>query len=165
MQRWYVVHTHAAAEERARRNLVRQGFEVWLPECRRRRRHARKVETVRRPLFPRYLFVRLDPAGQRWRPILSTYGVATMITGADGPVPVPPAVIEALSSRAAPDGLFDLEPAPFRPGDLVRVSGGPFAEMEGIFSAESDATRVQVLLRLMGREVKVTVDAVDLRNP
>lgn len=162
MQRWYVVHTHAASEERARVNLERQGFHAWLPLCRRRRRHARKLEVVCRPLFPRYLFVRLDLDTDRWRPILSTFGVADMIGSTAGPVPVPSRVIDGLTARAGSDGIFDLEPAPFKPGEPVRIAGGPFAELEGIFEAQSDDARVQILLRLMGRSVRVTVAAMDV---
>jgi transcriptional antiterminator RfaH len=53
MQRWYVVHTQSYQEARAELNLRRQGFEVWLPLSRRRRRHARRIDTVLAPLFPR----------------------------------------------------------------------------------------------------------------
>ena len=42
-------------------------------------RHARRFKKVLRPLFPGYVFVRVAPDRQRWRPILSTYGVRTLI--------------------------------------------------------------------------------------
>ena len=59
MRRWYVVHTQPQGESRAKANLERQGYEVYLPRCRKWRRHARRAEIVAAPLFPRYLFVRL----------------------------------------------------------------------------------------------------------
>ncbi|HQF30164.1 MAG TPA: transcription termination/antitermination NusG family protein, partial [Hyphomicrobiales bacterium] len=61
MAGWYVVSTQPHQEARAESNLVRQGFETWLPRFARERRHARKVDTVLVALFPGYLFVRLDP--------------------------------------------------------------------------------------------------------
>ena len=61
-KRWYVVHTQPNGEGRANLNLRRQGFATYLPRYARRRRHARRQETVQRPLFPRYLFVGLDLA-------------------------------------------------------------------------------------------------------
>ena len=76
MRRWYVVRSQPHAERRARENLERQGFDVWLPLCRRRRRHARKMEIVLRPLFPRYLFASIDLETTPWRAMLSTFGVA-----------------------------------------------------------------------------------------
>ena len=75
--RWYVVHTQVLGEDRADLNLRRQGFETYLPRYLRTRRHARRVETVARPLFPRYLFVAMDVARDRWRAVQSTFGVAT----------------------------------------------------------------------------------------
>ena len=59
---WYVVHTHPRAEAKALLNLDRQGFSCYLPRYLKRRRHARRLETVAAPLFPRYLFVALDLA-------------------------------------------------------------------------------------------------------
>ena len=69
---WYAVHTHAGAESRAVWHLERQGFAAYLPQYSKRRRHARRTEWVRAPLFPRYLFVWVDIAKQRWQAIQST---------------------------------------------------------------------------------------------
>ena len=66
--RWYVVQTQVNGELKAAQNLMRQGFEVYLPCYLKRRRHARKIDLVSKPLFPRYLFVAIDVATQRaWR--------------------------------------------------------------------------------------------------
>jgi transcriptional antiterminator RfaH len=73
---WYVVQTQVNAEVKAARNLLRQGFEIYLPHYLKRRSHARKIEKVAAPLFPRYMFVRIDLATQRWRSVQSTYGVS-----------------------------------------------------------------------------------------
>ena len=160
MKSWYAVHTHAHGEQRALVNLERQGFSPWLPTYRRQRRHAGKVEQVLRPLFPRYLFVSLDLEAQRWRAILSTFGVAGLVGRADGPVPVPDAVMEALQARAGADGTFMLDRTSLlKEGDAVRIDDGPMRDLEGIFQAANDADRVIVLLSLMGRDVRVTVPA------
>lgn len=160
MKNWFAVHTHAHGEKRALVNLERQGFAPWLPLYRRQRRHAGKVEQVLRPLFPRYLFVSLDLEAQRWRAILSTFGVAGLVGHADGPVPVPDPVIDGLRARAGTDGTFLLDRTSLlKTGDPVRIDDGPMRDVEGIFQAASDADRVIVLLSLMGRDVRVTVPA------
>lgn len=160
MKRWFAVHTHAHGEQRALVNLDRQGFGPWLPLYRRQRRHAGKVEQVLRPLFPRYLFVSLDPESQRWRAILSTYGVAGLVGRADGPVQVPDPVIEGLRARASDDGTFLLDRTSLlKTGDPVRIDDGPMRDLEGIFQTTNDSDRVIVLLSLMGRDVRVTVPA------
>ena len=162
MKRWYVVQTQPHAEERARGHLERQSYEVWLPLYRKKRRHAGRSETVIRPFFPRYLFVRVDMARERWRPILSTFGVSRLVGGAQGPESLPEAVIAGLRERSGQDGLFELGVRPLRSGDAVRIADGPFADLEGVFRAKSDRERVSVLLSLMGREVKVTVASTDV---
>ena len=63
--RWYVVQTQVNGEVKAAQNLLRQGFEIYLPRYLKRRRHARKVDFAAKPLFPRYLFVAIDVAAQR----------------------------------------------------------------------------------------------------
>ena len=76
---WFVVQTQVNAEAKAARNLLQQGFEIYLPRYLKRRSHARKVDKVAAPLFPRYLFVQVDMATQRWRSIQSTFGVASLV--------------------------------------------------------------------------------------
>ncbi len=162
MRQWYVVHCRVNSEQRAETNLERQNYEVWLPMYHKTRRHARRVESVLRPLFPRYLFVRLDLSSQTWRPILSTYGVHTMVSGADGPLAIGGDIIEALRARANADGVFEIARRAIKPGDQVRVQGGPMADLEGIFEADLDSDRVLILLKLMGREVRVSVAGGDV---
>ncbi len=70
---------------RRRINLIRQGFEIYLPRYLKRRRHARKVDVVAAPLFPRYVFINIDMATQRWRPIQSTFGVSHLVMNGDEP--------------------------------------------------------------------------------
>ena len=59
---WYVVQVHAHAETKAQMHLTRQGFETYVPRYLKRRRHARRTDTVAAPLYPAYLFVRFDPS-------------------------------------------------------------------------------------------------------
>ena len=162
MRQWYVVHCRVNSEQRAEINLQRQDYEVWLPMYHKTRRHARRVESVLRPLFPRYLFVRLDLSSQPWRPILSTFGVHTIIAGGDGPLAIGDDIIAALQARADSDGVFEIARSALKPGDQVRVQGGPMADLEGIFQAELDSDRVLILLKLMGREVRVSVAGGDV---
>jgi transcriptional antiterminator RfaH len=50
---WYVVNKLPPQEAQAESNLLRQGYRIWLPSIRRSRRHARLIETILAPLFPR----------------------------------------------------------------------------------------------------------------
>src|SRR5437660_12488192 len=76
---WVVINTHPHREHVALENLHRQDFDAYCPLIRKRRSHARRVETVLRPLFPNYLFVRASTDRKLWRPIDSTYGVRAVV--------------------------------------------------------------------------------------
>jgi transcriptional antiterminator RfaH len=158
--RWFVVHTQVHGEEKAEQNLMRQGFEVYLPRYLKRRRHARKVDFTVRPLFPRYLFVAIDMTTQRWRSIQSTIGVAHLVTNGDDPASVPDGVVGALRAREDEKGFvrIDVKPA-FVPGDKVRVLTGAFMDSAGLFSGLADHERVAILLDMLGRKVRVLLDA------
>jgi transcriptional antiterminator RfaH len=158
MNRWYIVHTQPNGEERARHNLQRQGFGVYLPKYLKHRRHARRVEHVRRPLFPRYLFVRFDLERDQWRSINGTFGVAYLVANGNEPVPVPNNVVDAIQARHDDDELVVLhEPESFELGQKLEIVDGPFAWHTGLFQRLSDADRVVLLLDLLGRQVTVTV--------
>ncbi len=163
MTAWYVVYTHPHAEAKAVAHLERQGFSVYLPRYRTRRRHARKVEEVRRPLFPRYLFVAFDEIRERWRPILSTVGVSGMVCRGERPTPVPPGIVEAIRA-GEDDGRFDqtVDAATLRDGDRVRVVDGPFADLIGRFCGLADTERVIVLLDMLGRQVRARMPLADV---
>jgi transcriptional antiterminator RfaH len=151
---WYAVQTHPHAESKAAAHLLRQGFEVYLPRYLKQRRHARKVDMVAAPLFPRYLFVAIDLLAQRWRAVNSTFGVTQLVCQGDLPALVPGAVIAGLRQREDERGFFGFRPA-FAPGDKIRVVGGAFSDCLGLVEGMGDNERVAILLELLGRKVRV----------
>lgn len=158
--RWYVVQTQANAEAKAVAHLGRQGFETYLPRYLKRRRHARRVDVVAAALFPRYLFVAIDMTVQRWRSIYSTAGVSRLVCNGDNPAPVPEDVVHLLKSREDAAGYIQLDHRPkFRVGDKIRVLEGVFYDCLGIYDGMSDRERVGILLDLLGRKVRVLLDA------
>jgi transcriptional antiterminator RfaH len=157
---WYVVQTQINAEAKAARNLLRQGFAIYLPRYLKRRSHARKIEKVPAPLFPRYLFVQIDLATQRWRSIQSTFGVSHLVLQGSDPARVAADVVNALKAREDEGGYVKLNLRPkFALGEKVRVLAGVFAENLGLFDGMADRDRVAVLLDLLGRKVRVSLKA------
>ncbi|MEQ9560294.1 MAG: transcription termination/antitermination NusG family protein [Rhodospirillales bacterium] len=150
---WYAVYTQSGKEAFAAQNLVNQGFEPYLPRYRKRRRHARRVETVLTPLFPRYLFVRMDPHLNRWRSINGTFGVSHILTDGDLPRAVPDEVIDTIRSHED-QGVVTILPPAFAKGQMVAINDGPFSDKRGIFECVDDHDRVVLLLDLMGRAVR-----------
>jgi transcriptional antiterminator RfaH len=158
LHRWYVAQTHSFAEESSRRQLVLQGFEVFLPLYLKERRHARRVSRSPVPLFPRYLFVALDAARQRIRSVNGTIGVVRLISAGDSPIPIADGVVEELMLRRDAAGLIPLaRRKTLAVGDTVRIAHGAFAETLGLVEGISGSDRVTILLDLLGRKVRVVI--------
>jgi transcriptional antiterminator RfaH len=158
--RWYVVQSQPNAENKAIVHLARQGFATYLPRYLKRRRHARRVDTVAAPLFPRYFFVEIDMDAQRWRSIYSTVGVSRLVCNGDQPAPVSNEIVSALRARADASGFVHLDQRPhFHAGDKVRVLDGAFADCLALYDGMSDRDRITILLDLLGRKVRVLVDS------
>jgi transcriptional antiterminator RfaH len=156
MRRWYVINTHAKSEHKAAWHLANQGFHAYLPQYMKRRRHARRVDMVKAPLFPRYLFVELDLEQDRWRAISSTIGVRQMICGGERPLAVPDGVIDDIRAREDETGIVPVaREARFRRGDKLQVMDGALIDHVGLFEYTSDQDRVVLMLDLLGRQVRV----------
>ena len=123
---WFVAQTQPMAEGKASANLVQQGFEVYLPRYLKTVRHARRITKVKAPLFPSYIFVKIDTARQRWRAVNSTVGVSRLVGHESGPAVLDDNVIAGLKQREGDDGLFENIAARtrFKAGDAVKVLQG-----------------------------------------
>ena len=165
---WYCVQTLATKETLAAHHLRRQDFEVFLPRLLKGRRHARRYDTVLTPLFPGYLFVRMDPQRQRWRAINGTFGVARLILAGDAPLAVPRGVALKMQWKAwkwaclleACDrvGVLRAERHDLlKLNDEVRILVGPFAERIARVARLDARGRVELLLELLGGSVLLTL--------
>src|ERR1044071_3960483 len=96
---WYAVYTRPHGETAALENLLRQGYCAYLPRYKTRVRHARRLQSVLRPLFPRYLFAGIDRSSMPWRPILSTIGVTDVVRAGDEPYPVATDIVTTLQEQ------------------------------------------------------------------
>ena len=157
MKRWYVAHTRPNGELRATLNLERQGFKTYLARYLKERRHARKVERILQPLFPRYVFVGFDMDTDRWRSILGTFGVDYLISNGDKPVPVPEEIVEEIRAHENELGFVILSPKTLRPGQKVQIIDGPLATQTALFQCATDSERAVFLLQILGRQVRATM--------
>jgi transcription antitermination factor NusG len=156
-ERWYVVRSLSRQEAKAELQLLRQGFRIYLPRMMNTVRHARKLRTVRSPVFPTYMFAVLNIGRDRWRSVNGTFGVASLIMAGEAPQPVPFGVVEQLLACADDDGLFRFD-GDLREGQSVRVISGPFAAAIGSLARLDSNGRVRVLLDIMGGKVPALLD-------
>ena len=157
---WIAVATRPNAEGQAVQNLKLQGYECYCPYTHVSRRHARRSETVKRPFFPGYLFVRLDCTRDQWRPIMHSRGVRTVVRFGEELGIVPRCVIESLLAKEEDGGL---KPAPaaerIEVGQRVSLNGTMFDDFVCTVQSIEPRDRVCVLLEVMRHTVRMVVAA------
>ena len=161
MVRWYLLQTKPSSEARAKLHLERQQYEVHFARLKQPVRVAGRWTERVTPLFPRYLFVRLEEGRQAFGPLRSTVGVSGLVRFGPRFAVVPDQVIDVLRARADPQtGLHRLaRRAWLVPGCGVRIAVGPFEGLEGVFERAAGSERVVILLELLGQHTPVRVPA------
>jgi transcriptional antiterminator RfaH len=161
MAHWYVIQCKPREERRALENLERQRFSCYLPMLAVEKLRHGSVRAVPEPLFPGYLFISLDELTDNWHPIRSTRGVIQLVRFRDYLVSVPDAMIEAIRERLA----SDRPRIPYlRPGERVRITEGPFSDVEAIFIANDGQERVVLLMNILNREQHMSFPAGTVRR-
>ena len=111
------------------------------------------------------LTIMLDPDSVHIRSINSTLGVSRLVSFAGrSPAQVPEELISGLMKRCDPTGKL-LPPSSLETGDPVRVAQGPLADLVGTVEKIAPDQRVWVLLDILGKSTRVTLQAEDLRHP
>lgn len=163
MKHWYALHTKPRQELRVTRRLDELDTETYLPLVGRAARDGTRRQEA---FFPCYLFANLEletlPAA-RWQWIS---GLRHIVSFGGEPALVPPNVIELIRSSVE---RINAESFPargrFRPGDSVRITHGPMADMVALFEREcAPEERACVLLTFLGRICRVEVDAAHLER-
>ena len=154
--RWYAIRTKANKEKEVEKRLTDLRLEVFLPWLRSRRRIGAKFHWVLVPLFPGYLFCRLDlvTSGKaaRYSP-----GVRDFLKFGSQIIEVGSDVIQTLRERC-PGGVARIDPVSAKPGDAVRINEGPFSGLEAVFEKSlKGSERVAVLLEILGRQTRLVL--------
>lgn len=159
---WYLVHTKPRQEDIALANLERQGYACYLPQMRIERVRRRKAEVTTEPMFPRYLFIRLDSSdqGKSWSPIRSTLGVSQLVHFGAKAAKVDDNLVDLLRQR---ERALPTE-AMFHSGDSVVITDGPFAGIEAIYQIADAERRAVILLEILTKPVWMHIDAGRLRK-
>ncbi len=160
---WYVIQTKPGDEHRVEKNFTNQHLETFLPmACEYRYLSGKMVRRVK-PLFPNYIFTKLD-IDLHYYNVRWTRGVRRILGTADIPVPISDRVVDAIRLRMGDDGLVMLD-EDSREGELVQITSGPLKGLTGIFSRKiSDSGRVRILVNLIGVDVPIQISKWQLKK-
>ena len=155
-QKWFAVSVAPRHEKAVSRVLDCKGYETFLPLYSRKHEYARRIRKFDLPLFPGYLFCRIDPTVRL--PILTTPGVRHFIGAGLVPIAIDEGEITALR-RAVLAGI-PMVPCPFwQSGQKGRISDGPLEGVEGIVVSARNPLRIILSVGLLQRSVLVEIDA------
>ena len=121
---WYAVQTKPRQERVAEDNLARQDYTTYLPRLKTSKHRRGQWVDVVEPLFPRYLFIHVDPDEHSIAPVRSTLGVANLVRFGHRLKPVPTRVIDYLKQHEDPATHELADPAPrFTKGQRLEKIG------------------------------------------
>ena len=168
-KKWYVVNTYSGHEKKVQEKLLMRAssmnmedyiFRVIVPE----RTEVEVKDGVEKEkvkkLFPGYVLVEMIMTDEAWFVVRNTPGVTGFI-GSSGkgakPTPLQPFEVDKILGNM---GMTRLEVSTdLKEGELVKVTSGPFAGMEGkIFALDLPNGKLTVLLDLFGQETDVEVE-------
>ena len=141
---------------------MRQGYKTYSPTLAVTERRGSQFRTAVQPLFPGYLFVFLNLIKENWRPISNTKGVVRILTSNGGiPQSIPTQFVENLLERSDEDGRI-LPIGDLPPGIVVRIQNGPFAGINARLESNNTSERTNLLLTLIGKNIRITTDRQNL---
>ena len=177
-KRWYVVHAYSGFEKSVQRALIERITRASMQDkfgqvlvpveevIEMRGGQKRKSE---RKFFPGYVLVQIlthqDAKTTRiddesWHLIKETSKVMGFIGGtADRPLPIKDSEAEVILQRVQ-DGVEKPRPKVlFEPGELVRVTEGPFNDFNGsVEEVNYEKSRLRVAVLIFGRSTPVELE-------
>ena len=167
--RWYVVHAYSNFEHKVAASLrdriklhgVEQKFgEVLVPTEELVEMKGGQKRKSERKFFPGYVLVQMEMDDETWHFVKETPKVLGFIGGApDRPTPITEKEANAILRRVE-EGVEKPRPKVlFEPGEMVRVTDGPFNDFNGVVeSVNYEKSRLQVAVQILGRSTPVELD-------
>lgn len=158
---WYVIYSKPRKEEQVQFHLGMKGIETFFPRLQLPGRGAIKRAVA--PLFPNYLFARLDLSAEAHYVVWSP-GVKRIVSCSDTPIPLDESIVQFLRERADAGGIIRAQ-SQLSAGQQVEINGGPFHGFVGIIENPPNAQgRVRVLLKLLSRQISVKLGVEFIRE-
>jgi transcription elongation factor/antiterminator RfaH len=165
-ERWYAVYTKPRCEQKTADGLSRRAVETFLPKIEViRKRKSRSVRQAE-PLFPCYVFARIEADSEHFYAAKWTPGVRKVLGVGDTLSHVPDSVIECIRERMGTGDAIRPQQR-FEAGDRVRVLKGPLCNLVGLFKGEISANgRAKILMDILRnpREVEVHLSEIEKEN-
>lgn len=152
---WFALMVRTGREKPATLHLENTGYECFLPVSKLTRRWSDRMKEIEVPLFPGYLFCRMDPHNRL--PVLMTPGVIQIVGAGKSLIPVAEEEIAAIQ-RVVKNGLSTMPWPYLQVGHEARIEEGPLRGMTGIIIRIKSGMKLVLSVSLLQRSVAVEVD-------
>lgn len=166
---WFVLQAYSGCEnrvvkllqERIREHTMDQYFaEIIVPTEEVVEMRGGKRRKSDRKFFPGYVLIKMEMSDDTWRLVRQTPKVIGFV-GGRGNQPVPISDAEASNVlRRVEEGVNSPKPKSlYEPGELVRVTDGPFADFNGVVEEVNyEKSKLRVSVLIFGRSTPVELD-------
>ena len=156
---WFAVFVRSHHEKRVAQQLQQHEVENFLPLYSEVHHWANRTKaTVELPLFPNYIFVRMNRTERRR--VLEVPGILSIVGYRSQPAALPESDIELLRAGLH---LRKFEPHAYLVvGERVRITAGPLDGMTGILLRRKNELRVVISIAQIMQSVAVEVDICDV---
>ena len=156
---WFAVRTWSRHEKTVVEQLRRKQIDTFFPLYHSPKRWKNGQIGAQLPLFPGYLFVRINI--QDRLPVLQTSGVARFVGFGHKPTALPESEITKLEA-AMKKGIM-VYPHPYLAvGDRVRIGRGPLMGLTGVLTRHKQELRVVLSVELIAKSISVELDSADV---
>ena len=167
--KWYVIQAYSGFEQQVMRSLrdriKRSGLDdkfgdILVPTEEVVEMRDGKKRKSDRKFFPGYVLVQMDMDNDTWHLVKESPKVLGFIGGtADKPAPISDAEANAILQRVE-EGVDQPKPKVlFEPGEVVRVTDGPFADFNGVVEEVNyEKNRLRVSVLIFGRSTPVELE-------
>jgi len=167
--KWYAVHTQVGYEEKVKSmlksNIDNAGLkddveEIFVPfeEVIEIKKNNKK-ETVRKCLYPSYVFIKARMSDKLYNLVKRMSFVSGFVGYKNQPVPLDDREVDDIFRKIEDSKESPRLSVSFEVGESVRVLDGPFANFTGsIEDVDVDRGRLKILISIFGRSTPVELN-------
>jgi transcription termination/antitermination protein NusG len=160
---WYAVQTRSNFERVLASGLSEKGVETFCPATREVHRWKDRMKPVHVPLFPGYVFVRIeDTPGNRLR-VVSTNGAVRILGDGSLIEPVPEHEIRSVRLLLESARPFSVHPF-LKEGSWVRIKHGSMRGIEGRIVRFKNSARLVMSVEMLAKSIAVEIDDCDIEQ-
>lgn len=167
-KKWYVVRTYSGHENKVKAyieneisqaGLTERVGSVIVPSEKVFEVKDGKKKSKTRTFFPGYILIEAVLDTQVTHIILNTPSVISFVGPKNAPAPLQPVEVKRLIGKIEAKKDVEVMEVPFKAGDAVKVTDGPFNNFTGfVQEVNEEKMKLKVMVSIFGRKTPVELD-------